>query len=296
MRLLSPTLLVACALGCATGTGIDTGRQGDDGGADPWPVDGASGPADAGERLSPDAGSAAAPDAGGGGTPDAGTPPRPDAGPPPPPPECTDGARRDCASACGSTGTQGCAGGAWGACAPPAETCSGVDDDCDGSVDEGTLCGAGEACRAGRCERVEWVFEAEGPAMGHIVGRAEAEGWSASTGADDDGYLVFGPYTREIPAGAWEAVFRLMIDNRDADSAVVVRLNVNDFDAGSGSCGACEIASREVRRTEFGGTFAYQDFVVPFTSPGGGHRLELRTRWTDRAYIREDRITVRRAR
>jgi hypothetical protein len=59
--------------------------------------------------------------------------------------DCVDGQAR----ACGDWGEEGacelgeerCASGAWGACTggirPAAETCNGVDDDCDGSTDEG---------------------------------------------------------------------------------------------------------------------------------------------------------------
>jgi hypothetical protein len=43
---------------------------------------------------------------------------------------------------------------------------------------------------------------------------------------------------------------------------------------------------------EFGAAFAYQDFALPFSNPGG-HRLELRTYWYDISYVREDRIEVR---
>lgn len=45
---------------------------------------------------------------------------------------------RPCSTICGSTGTQVCTAGAFGACMPPAEDCSNsVDDDCDGMVNEG---------------------------------------------------------------------------------------------------------------------------------------------------------------
>ncbi len=55
-------------------------------------------------------------------------------------------------------GTRGCTAGGLSACtakAPAAETCDGVDNDCDGAVDEGT-CADGnpctaDACKAGKC-------------------------------------------------------------------------------------------------------------------------------------------------
>ena len=58
--------------------------------------------------------------------------------------------------ACASTGTETCSAGSWGgntctAGTPAAETCNNIDDDCDGTVDDGltrpTACGVG-ACAA----------------------------------------------------------------------------------------------------------------------------------------------------
>jgi plastocyanin len=75
-------------------------------------------------------------------------------------PECTDGAIVPCytgpagtqgVGAC-AAGTQTCANGAFGACTgerlPVVETCNGVDDDCNGSADDG---GAAAACTSGVC-------------------------------------------------------------------------------------------------------------------------------------------------
>ena len=128
--------------------------------------------------------------------------------------------------------------------------------------------------------------------MGHGVGRAEGDGWSASTTLDPAGELVYGPYTRDLPPGACVAVYRMMIDDRSAGSDVVVRIDVNDFDQ-TPECGNCVIAHADIRRDQFAAAYAYQDFALPFTSPGALHRLEVRTAWRDTAYIREDRITVR---
>ena len=51
---------------------------------------------------------------------------------------CAAGTTRDCTTDCGSTGSQTCtASCGWPLCTPPAETCNGSDDDCDGAVDEG---------------------------------------------------------------------------------------------------------------------------------------------------------------
>lgn len=79
---------------------------------------------------------------------------------------CTQGQNQSCSTginsptkpSCG-TGTMICSNGAYGSCNPPsaAETCNGIDDDCDGTSDEGgnTWCqtqyGASYACNNGQC-------------------------------------------------------------------------------------------------------------------------------------------------
>jgi hypothetical protein len=58
---------------------------------------------------------------------------------------CSVGATRPCTATCGSTGVQTCDPFcAWGACVPPAEVCNTVDDNCNGTIDEG--CGACAGC------------------------------------------------------------------------------------------------------------------------------------------------------
>ncbi|MFH1438207.1 MAG: hypothetical protein ABIJ56_21040 [Pseudomonadota bacterium] len=51
--------------------------------------------------------------------------------------ECCASLGRSCTTECGSTGLQHCSSScAWGDCVPPGEICNGLDDDCDGYVDE----------------------------------------------------------------------------------------------------------------------------------------------------------------
>jgi hypothetical protein len=56
---------------------------------------------------------------------------------------CAAGATSTCTTACGSTGARACSATCTlGACAPPLETCNGIDDDCDSMIDEGFSCAA----------------------------------------------------------------------------------------------------------------------------------------------------------
>ncbi|MFW5921179.1 MAG: putative metal-binding motif-containing protein, partial [Polyangiales bacterium] len=55
--------------------------------------------------------------------------------------ECTAGEMASCTTSCGSTGSRTCQSDCtWEACIPPAESCNGEDDDCDGLVDEDFTC------------------------------------------------------------------------------------------------------------------------------------------------------------
>jgi hypothetical protein len=65
--------------------------------------------------------------------------------------KCALGESRDCTTTCGSTGTETCgADRLWGPCVPPAETCDGQDEDCDGEVDNdvATVCTDYTTCAA----------------------------------------------------------------------------------------------------------------------------------------------------
>jgi len=58
--------------------------------------------------------------------------------------DCVRGTTASCMTSCGSTGSRTCRNSCtYGACAPPAEGCTGVDDDCDGRIDEASECTAG---------------------------------------------------------------------------------------------------------------------------------------------------------
>ena len=54
---------------------------------------------------------------------------------------CCRGTSASCTTSCGTTGQRVCSAACtWGSCVPPAETCNGIDDDCDGTCDNGWAC------------------------------------------------------------------------------------------------------------------------------------------------------------
>ncbi|MGK3988764.1 hypothetical protein WME99_37310 [Sorangium sp. So ce136] len=117
----------------------------------------------------------------------------------------------------------------------------------------------------------------------HIIGRADADGWSANVAQDPVGYLQYGPYTTQVPAGAHTAVWNLMIDNNSYTNQPVARLDVVDA-----TTGGTVLSSRELRRQEWRSTYEHQAFTVPFTldSSRVGHAIELRVLWYKTAYVR----------
>ena len=90
-----------------------------------------------------------------------------------------EGVSRPCSSECGD-GVELCTGGAWRGCTadfPVAESCNGLDDDCDGSVDEVVFapCGTDAAPGIDTCQDGAWL------------GCEAVASWETCNGLDDDG-------------------------------------------------------------------------------------------------------------
>lgn len=82
--------------------------------------------------------------------------------------ECEEGATRECSSDIGAcqAGIEECVDGFWSTCSgtlPSSESCDGVDNDCDGDIDEdpeilcddGLICNGAETCEQGACVAAE---------------------------------------------------------------------------------------------------------------------------------------------
>ena len=95
-----------------------------------------------------DAGAPANPDAADAGPPEADALPRP----------CDDGAVEPCTDSSCAGGSRTCTDGVWGGCEGGEEVCNGLDDDCDGTIDEEIepepcFSGPPEAADVGICRR-----------------------------------------------------------------------------------------------------------------------------------------------
>ncbi len=89
-----------------------------------------------------------------------------------------------CKTSCGSDGKQVCGTDcSFGACVPPAETCNGYDEDCDGKIDNGFECGIGTT---GPCESACGSAGTHTCAPGCKWGNECVPPLEACNGKDDD--------------------------------------------------------------------------------------------------------------
>lgn len=119
----------------------------------------------------------------------------------------------------------------------------------------------------------------------HQIGRATGDGWSASVDQDNEGFLVYGPYTTDFAAGWHTASFILLVDNNTADNLPVVKIDVHDANTGE------VLAEKTITRQKFDVAGTYQDFDLTFYSNDDAN-LEFRTYWLDTSYVQQDAVEV----
>jgi hypothetical protein len=133
---------------------------------------------------------------------------------------------------------------------------------------------------------VERVYEAETD-LSHNVGRAEADGWSASPSLDDAGHMAFGPYATDWGGGTARAELTLMVDDISADTRDVVTLEI--YDATDGRL----LTSRAIQWSELVSPMTYQTFALDLELTGSaGHTMEARVWWYDVTHVRLDKVTI----
>ncbi len=179
------------------------------------------------------------------------------------------------------------------ACGPieAAEVCDGVDQNCDDQVDENAPCPIFEACREGRCQEAPLVFEAEGPAFQHNSGRPEDGRWCGVPSPNDlGGHIVHGPYAG-LPQGRLVATFWLLVGD---DAGLSPETNYGRLEIIDADQNDQQLQGRgyPILRNAFGAPQVWQPFVVPFDSPGQGHRIAFRVWWERQFYLCVDRIDV----
>jgi len=130
-------------------------------------------------------------------------------------------------------------------------------------------------------------WEATDPTLYHQTGRAEGTDWSANTATDGPGFLNYGPYYDGFEGGKYYRVtWKLLIDVHNPGYNDNV-LYIDIYDATAGKL----LGFKNVYRNEFISSNTYQDFSFDFNYTAG-HKMEFRTWWHDRAYIKLDKIVV----
>ncbi|MCM3626089.1 hypothetical protein M3194_01750 [Paenibacillus glycanilyticus] len=131
----------------------------------------------------------------------------------------------------------------------------------------------------------EYKYEAEGTLVGHGTGHLDGNGWLAQTSIDaPNQHMVYGPYATDIPVGANQAFFDMIIDNNTANNDVIVTVDVRDNTNGQ------ILATRDITRQEWTKAGSYERFNLSFNNPTAGHAIEFRVYWYGRAYTKVDAV------
>lgn len=130
-------------------------------------------------------------------------------------------------------------------------------------------------------------WNAQNSSLGHLIGRPDSGGWSASV-FDGQNWMQFGPYATLSNAGNYVALWTLRVDNNTNDNNAVAIVDVNDATTQT------RLASLQIQRKAFFAANRDQAFQLPFTidSSRAGHQFEFRIWYTAVSYVREQAVGV----
>jgi hypothetical protein len=133
--------------------------------------------------------------------------------------------------------------------------------------------------------RLQW--NAQNPALGHVIGRPDGTGWSAST-FDGQQWMQYGPYTTLSTPGNYVALWTLQVDNNTTDNNAVAIVDINDATTQT------RLQSLQILRKQFNAAHVDQSFQLPFSidSSRAGHQFEFRIWYTAVSYVREQAVGV----
>lgn len=131
-----------------------------------------------------------------------------------------------------------------------------------------------------------YVWSMTDPAIGHLIGRVDGNGWSANVNQDSESYLSYGPYVSTLDVGSWATTWSMKIDNNNVDNASIVRLEIADVESGE------ILAFRYINRQQFIHVNQFQDFSLSFINAYPGHQLEFKTYWYKNSYLQLQNIST----
>jgi len=130
-------------------------------------------------------------------------------------------------------------------------------------------------------------WNAQNAALGHVIGRPDGTGWSASV-FDGQQWMQYGPYTTLSTPGNYVALWTLQVDNNTNDNNAVAIVDINDATTQT------RLQSLQILRKQFNGVHVDQSFQLPFSidSSRAGHQFEFRIWYTAVSYVREQAVGV----
>ncbi|MDD4976197.1 MAG: hypothetical protein PHY93_17705 [Bacteriovorax sp.] len=122
------------------------------------------------------------------------------------------------------------------------------------------------------------IFYATSTYNNHQIGNKKSSISWATNASDGAGVLTYGPYTKMIGPGVFNAVFDLQIDNNTSDNSEIVTIDINQASTGK------VLATRTITRHEFTQINQKQSFELSFLNNADG-TLEFRVMTKGISYL-----------